>query len=32
MAKVGSIGVKDYVMQAILQMQEASSDQNIINS
>ncbi len=30
MAKVGSIGVKDYVMQAILQMQEASSDQNII--
>ena len=32
MAKVGSIGVKDYVMQAILQMQEASSDQNITNS
>ena len=31
MAKVGSIGVKDYVMNAILQMQEASSDQNIIN-
>lgn len=26
MAKVGSVGVKDYVMQAILQMQEAASD------
>lgn len=29
MAKVGSIGVKDYVMQAILQMQEAASSENI---
>ncbi len=29
MAKVGSIGVKDYVMQAILQMQEAAMDENI---
>ncbi|MBE6443569.1 MAG: hypothetical protein E7020_02750 [Alphaproteobacteria bacterium] len=27
MAKVGSVGVKDYVMQAILQMQEASTSQ-----
>ena len=27
MAKVGSVGVKDFVMQAILQMQEASSQQ-----
>ena len=27
MAKVGTVGVKDYVMQAILQMQEASSNQ-----
>ena len=26
MAKVGSVGVKDYVMQAILQMQEQASD------
>lgn len=27
MAKLGSVGVKDYVMQAILQMQEAASEQ-----
>lgn len=25
MAKVGSVGVKDYVMQAVLQMQEAAA-------
>ena len=29
MAKVGSVGVKDYVMQAILQMQEASTNQKV---
>ncbi len=29
MAKVGSVGVKDYVMQAILQMQEASTSQKV---
>ena len=29
MAKVGTVGVKDYVMQAILQMQEAGSDAEI---
>lgn len=29
MAKVGTIGVKDYVMQAVLQMQEAASSENI---
>lgn len=27
MAKLGSVGVKDYVMQAVLQMQEAASEQ-----
>ena len=27
MAKLGSVGVKDYVMQAVLQMQEAASQQ-----
>ena len=27
MAKLGSVGVKDYVMQAILQMQETASQQ-----
>lgn len=26
MAKIGSVGVKDYVMQAILQMQEAGQE------
>ena len=29
MAKLGSVGVKDYVMQAIIQMQEAASQQQI---
>lgn len=29
MAKVGSIGVKDYVMQAVLQMQEAAAAREI---
>lgn len=29
MAKVGSVGVKDYVMQAILQMQENAASQEI---
>lgn len=29
MAKVGTVGVKDYVMQAVLQMQEAGSDAEI---
>jgi len=27
MAKLGTIGVKDYVMNAVLQMQEASNEQ-----
>ena len=27
MAKLGSVGVKDYVLQAVLQMQEAASEQ-----
>lgn len=29
MAKVGGVGVKDYVMQAILQMQEAGNETEI---
>lgn len=29
MAKVGTIGVKDYVMNAILQMQEAATEQTV---
>ena len=29
MAQVGGIGVKDYVLQAILDMQESISDENI---
>ena len=31
MAKVGTVGVKDYVMQAILQMQEAASQDTTVN-
>lgn len=29
MAKVGSVGVKDYVMQAILELQESATDTKI---
>ena len=31
MAKVGSVGVKDYVMQAILQMQEVASSEETLS-
>ena len=31
MAKLGSVGVKDYVMQSILQMQEVASEQEALS-
>ena len=31
MAKLGTVGVKDYVMQAILQMQESASMEETLN-